>query len=291
MFSICDIITSVNYMIGPFLLPNETSFRIWSFGTKKTCTISGAIAQFGFSSYCYYSIISIYFILTVKYGISQAVINKYYIEHLMHSIAIGVPLIGSILGIIYDQYYETDLAYFCWISNRKTQCSDYVETYGIGDDDFVTTTVIDASNTPDDSCIVETEVGELSWFTAFIPVMICLFVIIICNVMIFLHVSTTTYKRYNRVHSKKKKKSSLAATAATTNTTISDTQIQRVRQVAIQALLYVFGFFLTLSVVITTQSLNAFEIFLPSEEDKIFVLLAYQAFAVPLVGFCNFLTN
>ena len=76
MFSICDIIASINSIIGPFMLPNDTSFRVWAFGNQTTCDMSGALFMFGISSFYYYWILSVYFLLTVRFQITQKTFAK-----------------------------------------------------------------------------------------------------------------------------------------------------------------------------------------------------------------------
>ena len=36
MFSLCDIVATCNYIVGPFLLREETSFRYWALGNDTT---------------------------------------------------------------------------------------------------------------------------------------------------------------------------------------------------------------------------------------------------------------
>lgn len=39
--SICDVISSLTYAMGPFLLPRDTSKRVWALGNDSTCTFLG----------------------------------------------------------------------------------------------------------------------------------------------------------------------------------------------------------------------------------------------------------
>ena len=43
--SMCDIGASCTYAVSPFLLPKDTSNRIWAFGNETSCTWLGFLAQ------------------------------------------------------------------------------------------------------------------------------------------------------------------------------------------------------------------------------------------------------
>lgn len=49
--SACDIIASTNFGWQNFLVPEETSQRVWAFGNDASCTATGTLTQFSFSSY------------------------------------------------------------------------------------------------------------------------------------------------------------------------------------------------------------------------------------------------
>ena len=130
MFSLCDIVATVNYLMNPFLLPRETSFRHWTFGTTTTCSVSGAFYMFGFSSFWYYLILSVYFVLTIRFQVTQDTIRRYW-EYFFHVWPLGYSLTIVVVGIFADDgrgfFYETDVGQRCAWSFPKRICDTEVE--------------------------------------------------------------------------------------------------------------------------------------------------------------------
>ena len=76
--SSCDLVASLNYMWMPFLLPEDTSLRVWARGTDTTCTMIGFFTQFSFAAIFYNCILSFYYLLTVRFGVKRQEFSKRY---------------------------------------------------------------------------------------------------------------------------------------------------------------------------------------------------------------------
>jgi len=120
--SSCDIVASFTYMLAPFLLPSNTSNRVWAFGSDRTCTWLGFLAQLA----CYWAIwynciLSFYYLLTVRFQVKRKEFTRKY-ELWMHlSGAIFFPL-TAIIGLIGNWYSEMRYAMICWIGEVPKGC-------------------------------------------------------------------------------------------------------------------------------------------------------------------------
>ncbi|CAJ1941129.1 unnamed protein product [Cylindrotheca closterium] len=103
--SICDIVLSLNFASAAFLRPAETSSRIWARGNDGTCTFSAFVTQVATATMWYQGMLSIYFLLTARYGIKNAVIAKR-VEPWMHLVALGYPISTAIAGVGMGIYGE-----------------------------------------------------------------------------------------------------------------------------------------------------------------------------------------
>ena len=55
-----DIIASLSYALGPFLVPQSTSQRVWAIGNVASCTTLGFLTQLSFWSVWYNCMLSFY---------------------------------------------------------------------------------------------------------------------------------------------------------------------------------------------------------------------------------------
>ena len=273
MFSLCDIVATCNYIVGPFLLREETSFRYWALGNDTTCTISGAVFHFGFSSICYYAVMSVYFLLTIRFGMTQRTMVRY-VEPVMHTLAFGYPLMTAVIGIPLRQYNEMDLVPFCYMAPRREPC-DFEDVINHHENMITRNATATAANNNmlPPYCIIRSDNGLFPWVTGGLYAALCLITILLSNILIFSHVFKTTYcnNRFNHGG-------------------VSEGQVQRVRQVAAQAFLYVAAFFTGFLGTYIVRMLDATETVHSSDEDKLFPLVAYSFHFFPLIGFFNFTT-
>ncbi len=98
--SSCDLVASLTYALGPFLLPSETSERVWAFGNDITCTWLGFLTQPAcFWAIWYICILSFYFLLTVRFHVTRREFTRKY-EFWMHLFgAVFFPL-TAVIGLL-----------------------------------------------------------------------------------------------------------------------------------------------------------------------------------------------
>lgn len=114
--SSCDIVASITYGIGPFLLPSDTSLRVWTFGTAATCQGLGFFNQASaIWSMWYNCILSYYYLLTVRFQVKQKQFCRKY-EIWMHLSGLFFPITATI-GYYGEWYFEQDLYMNCWIKD------------------------------------------------------------------------------------------------------------------------------------------------------------------------------
>ena len=114
-----DLISSIIVLFTPFMLPQNNDDEegtpeknLWAIGNDTSCTIAGFMAQLGLCSPWYSLMLSIYFLLLVKYGVKETKFAKNY-ESWMHLVCIGYPLITAILGASMG-LYEDMIGVVCW---------------------------------------------------------------------------------------------------------------------------------------------------------------------------------
>ena len=112
--SVCDIIFSITLGLNIFLLPRETSQRIWVMGNHATCSAMGFFIQFSYSALLYNAMLSFYFLLTARFGLKNDQILRR-IEPIMHAICLGYPTITAWTGLFMDAYSESGMALGCWV--------------------------------------------------------------------------------------------------------------------------------------------------------------------------------
>ena len=82
--SCCDILASCTYAMGPFLLPRETSQRVWADGDDSSCQKLGFLVQIScLWAIWYNAVLSFYYLLTVRFQVKRKVFCQKY-EPWMH---------------------------------------------------------------------------------------------------------------------------------------------------------------------------------------------------------------
>jgi hypothetical protein len=160
--SACDIIASATYAMSPFLLPKETSFRVWANGTRGTCSFLGVLTQFSFAAIWYNGALSFYYLCTVRFGVKTTAFARYY-EPVVHILCIGYNVVTAIVGWRIDLFSESELGMACWIAEYPQGCE-------------VT-----------DSCTG----NSIGWMFGGLPVILIFLAIVINNIVIFCFVKRT----------------------------------------------------------------------------------------------------
>lgn len=114
--STCDIVFSITIGSAAFLRPRATSTRVWAFGNDASCSFVGFMNQLSFSAVFYNGMLSMYFLLTARFGLKNEYVSKV-IEPMMHAISIGFPLLSAMTGAMLGIYGESAAALGCWVAN------------------------------------------------------------------------------------------------------------------------------------------------------------------------------
>ena len=123
--SISDIISSIGLGLGPIPIPSTTHFK-GAFGNVATCSFQGFIQTLGLASFAYSDMLMIYYLMVIKYNISNTTIQQYRIEYVLHFIPISFYLTISIVGLV-QQLYNPAGPFSCWISVYPMNCMNNPE--------------------------------------------------------------------------------------------------------------------------------------------------------------------
>jgi hypothetical protein len=120
--SVYDIVyTLFSSMFGALFNPAYTPALADTPGSRFTCTLQGFFVQWGFGSFAYGAWLSVYYVLTIRYNISEAILVRY-VEPVMHfsvfMFYFGTAVIASALGYM----NPTNLA-VCWIVPYPLYCA------------------------------------------------------------------------------------------------------------------------------------------------------------------------
>ena len=247
--SLCDIVISFGVPFQWILVPQATSQRVWAVGNDATCTALGIWWQLSFSAFWYNGMLTFYYLLTIRYGITDKIFS-WRVEPFMHVMSVGYPLVTALIGAGMGFYSENELSQGCWVKDYPRNCgTDPTET-----GETCKSTVI-------------------AWIFGGIPVFLMVVFIAVNNTLIYIHVRRTIYRSRRR---------SFLPTAA------SDAQTKRVRAVATQAFLYVTAFVLTSVWIVSIKILESMG-FDGQHDDQIYFLLVGASVFSPLSGFFNLL--
>lgn len=163
--STCDIVASLTYAMSPFLLPSDTSTRVWAMGNETTCTGLGFLTQIStFWAIWYNCVLSFYYLLTVRFRVKRKEFCQKYELWFHLSGAIFFP-VTAFLGFFGDWYSEMELATTCWIGEVPKGC------------------------TADGTC---TGAGQLiAYIFAGIPIGLTIVALLVNNIMIYVYVRKT----------------------------------------------------------------------------------------------------
>ena len=265
--SVCDMISSVVFPWQAFLLPSDTSQRLWAVGNDATCDALGFFQQFTFCSVWYNGMLSFYFLLTVKFGVKEDRMSRRY-EPWMHILSIGYPLITALIGAGFGMYNENQIGHACWIYDFPQGC--------------VTCDLVEPLE-GEQCCLSAT----MAWIFAGVPTFLTFVAIVGNNLLVFLHVRATIVKsqRYlEKLALGAGDDSSVGSCLSTASH--NPHQARRIRAVATQAFLYVLAFLVTYVPAMALRILES-RGYGASDESKLFPALVCQAICLPLQGFFN----
>ena len=275
--SLCDVVTSFWVPWFAFLVPADTSTRVWAIGNDGTCTFMAFIFNFAFSGLLYNGTLSCYFLLTARFGWRDTDIAKR-CELWMHGVVVLFPLICGLVFVGLGVYGEQPIGLGCWVD-------DY--PHGCGTDEGQA------------ACITPL----LGWISAGLPVLVSFASLLINNLLIYCYVRKTVAKAKRHAvlaltgaqesHSSGNFSSILHNASSILHsihrpTRNHDSQTRRIQSVAGQAALYVLVFFLNYIWTMILRIVGAGEKYWTDEhESDLLYLLVLQAIFMPLQGFFN----
>lgn len=258
--SCCDIIASFTYALGPFLLPSETSQRVWASGDDASCQKLGFLMQLAsLWAIWYNAILSFYYLLTVRFQVKRTDFCRKYEPWLHLSGAVFFPS-TALAGYVGKWYQEEDLAMTCWIGEVKTGCDENGE-----------------------NCTGEW--GELvAYMIGAVPTIISILAVIINNVIIYLFVRKSLNKRESNISTDRESSGSKQSQDAIERQTVQN----RLRnEAAVQGFLYVTSFLITVAPAFTIQVLDGSLGYGYSDQGRVYPLLVLNSILLPLQGFFN----
>ena len=111
--SIIDIFSSVAIGLSIIPTPQETECSI-GMGNLSTCAAQGFFIQLSLAVPAYNAMLSLYYLLTIRYGMNQVTIAKKY-ELFMHTFALVPALSTAIIGVANKMFFSE--AAVCWIGD------------------------------------------------------------------------------------------------------------------------------------------------------------------------------
>ena len=123
--SFSDVVSSLVLSLQAFLLPKETSHRVYASGNDATCAVMGFFQQLSLSSIFYSGMLSFMYLLTINYSVPEARLAKRY-EPWFHILSIGFPVITGIIGGIMGLYGELAVGAFCWFAGSESTLFAYI---------------------------------------------------------------------------------------------------------------------------------------------------------------------
>jgi len=114
--SITDIVISINYFLGTWLIPKGTIGAFGpvygAVGNDATCKMSGFLGQYSVASTMYNASLAQYFLLTIYYSWRERDLEK--VEKWFHIVPISFAIFTSTFALASDLYENVE--WLCWIN-------------------------------------------------------------------------------------------------------------------------------------------------------------------------------
>jgi hypothetical protein len=282
--SVCDIISTLSWLSEPYLMASDAiNSYVWTFGNDATCTVLGFLAQFSITSHLYSAALSVYFLLTIRFGVREATFAKKY-ERWMHVVIILFGLGTAITGVVMGMFHVSHVGPGCWVSHPP-----------------------EGDVCANDSCGAE----KMAWIFAGIPTLLVLVCIAVNNLLLYCHVRATVVQGQKRALESEKRLSiynkdesqilrndstkqnassgkSVTSTRKSSVLQSSDKQWKRVRDVGAQSFLYVGAYLLCFGCTIAKQTLDGqgFDK-IPGSGAYFLPLIVLQSIFLPAQGLFN----
>jgi len=252
--SSCDILISCTHIVSPFLLPRDTSQRVWAMGSESTCRNLGFMAQLSMWGPWYNCLLSFYYLLTVRFQVKRTDFNRKY-ETWVHLVGAFFFPVTAIIGYICDWYSEMQLSMACWVGEVPKGCGASGTCTGKG--------------------------NLIAYIFAGIPWAITLLSLIINNMIIYIFVR----KSFSPSRKSTTRRSDLRQESRDM-TERGLLQQQLTKEVATQGFLYVSFFLMTSTPVLIIQVLDGIG-FGEEDQGRLYPLLVLNSLLLPSLGFFN----
>lgn len=120
-----DIINTVNIVLQSFLVPRETSRRLWAVGNNRTCFALGFVFQMSYSSFMYFGVLTLYFMLSIRLSVSDRFFATR-IEPCLHAFVLLFPVTTAIYAGTRNLYGEVAIGAGCWLHETPTCDKDCI---------------------------------------------------------------------------------------------------------------------------------------------------------------------
>lgn len=84
-------------------------------GQYTTCQVSGFFFQLGLANMFYYVSLNLYYLLTIRFGVRDEVIQKR-VEPFMHIVSIGFPLVTATMAAARGLFKPSKIGNWCWFA-------------------------------------------------------------------------------------------------------------------------------------------------------------------------------
>jgi len=127
--SISDLNTSFWYTLSTWPIPSETSNVYAPLGTRGSCVAQGFFVQLGIATPIFNAMLSIYYLLIIRYGWKEKDIKK--VEKVFYFIPIVFALVTAFSALGLELLNNANL--WCWIAPYPLSCKGSYRNNGIND--------------------------------------------------------------------------------------------------------------------------------------------------------------
>ena len=114
VMSCYDILNTVNIVLQSFLVPKETSRRLWAVGNDQTCFMLGFFFQASYSSFMYFGVLTFYYMLSICLSVTDRYFAKR-VEPWLHLVVLLYPCLTAAYAGTRDLYGELQVGAGCWL--------------------------------------------------------------------------------------------------------------------------------------------------------------------------------
>ena len=122
LMAICtfDLLNAIGWFMAPLAPPKGSSPRALSIGNTASCTSQAFLLQVGITFMIYNASLSVYFLLTIRYNVSQS--KMIWRERIMHVVCLVWGFISAIIPIPMELYNELGVGSGCWLGKFPQYC-------------------------------------------------------------------------------------------------------------------------------------------------------------------------